>query len=182
MLSKFDDYPIHQTAEPVFHTASSDRFVYDRYWYNAHARDGSFYFGVALCRYANLGILDGGLSLAIDGRQYAFHASRRAPDEPTDLSIGPFQLHGAQDLFARDQEPIALRADQTRRLDFVDRGGPGPRHHVAVRRDDQHVVGTGTRRQKALLTRKVALHPAPERRVKLGDVADLHQPGFSRLT
>jgi len=92
MLSKFDDYPIHQTAEPLFHTASSDRFVYDRYWYNAHARDGSFYFGVALCRYANLGILDGALSLAIDGRQYAFHASRRAPDEPTDLSIGPFEL------------------------------------------------------------------------------------------
>ena len=46
MLSKFDDYPIHQTVEPVFHTASSDRFHYDRFWYNAHARDGSFYFGV----------------------------------------------------------------------------------------------------------------------------------------
>ncbi len=46
MLSKFDDYPIHQTAEPIFHTASSDRFFYDRYWYNGHARDGSFYFGV----------------------------------------------------------------------------------------------------------------------------------------
>ena len=45
MLSKFDDYPIHQTAEPVFHTATSDRFVYDRYWYNAHAHDGSFYLG-----------------------------------------------------------------------------------------------------------------------------------------
>lgn len=92
MLSKFDDYPIHQTAEPVFHTASSDRFVYDRYWYNAHARDGSFYFGVALCRYANLGILDCSLSLAIDGQQYAFHGSRRAPDEPTDTSVGPFEL------------------------------------------------------------------------------------------
>jgi hypothetical protein len=51
MLSKFDDYPIHQTAEPVFHTASSDRFFYDRYWYNGHAQDGSFYFGVGMCRY-----------------------------------------------------------------------------------------------------------------------------------
>ena len=79
MLSKFDDYPIHQTAEPVFHTASSDRFQYDRYWYNAHDRDGEFYFGVGLCRYPNLGILDGSLSLAIGGRQYAFHGSRRAP-------------------------------------------------------------------------------------------------------
>ena len=93
MLSKFDDYPIHQTAEPVFHAATSDRNTYDRFWYNAHARDGSFYFGVALCRYPNLGILDCSLSLAIDGRQYAFHGSRRAPLEPTDTTVGPFALH-----------------------------------------------------------------------------------------
>ena len=92
MLSKFDDYPIHQTAEPVVHTATSDRFYYDRYWYNAHALDGSFYFGVGLGRYANLGILDGHLSVVVGDRQYAFHASRRAPDEPTDLSIGPMDL------------------------------------------------------------------------------------------
>ena len=34
MLSRFDDYPIHQTAEPVAHPASSDRNGYDRYWFN----------------------------------------------------------------------------------------------------------------------------------------------------
>ena len=93
MLSKFDDYPIHQSAEPVFHTVSSDRNTYDRFWYNGHARDGSFYFGVGLGRYPNLGVLDCALSLAIDGRQYAFHGSRRAPLEPTDTSVGPFALH-----------------------------------------------------------------------------------------
>ena len=93
VLSKFDDYPIHQTAEPVFHTATSDRNTYDRFWYNGHARDGSFYFGVGLCGYPNLGILDCSLSLAIDGRQYAFHGSRRAPLEPTDTTVGPFALH-----------------------------------------------------------------------------------------
>lgn len=92
MLSRFDDYPIHQTAEPVMHTASSDRCFYDRYWYNGHARDGSFYFGVALCRYANLGILDCSFSLALDGHQYAFHGSRRAPHEPADTTVGPFAL------------------------------------------------------------------------------------------
>lgn len=93
MLSKFDDYPIHQTAEPLFHTATSDRNTYDRFWYNGHARDGSFYFGVGVGRYPNLGILDCALSLAIDGHQYAFHGSRRAPLEPTDTSVGPFALH-----------------------------------------------------------------------------------------
>jgi hypothetical protein len=92
MLSRFDDYPIHQTAEPVFHTSTSDRCFYDRYWYNGHARDGSFYFGVGMCRYANLGILDCSFSLALDGHQYAFHGSRRAPHEPTDTTVGPFAL------------------------------------------------------------------------------------------
>ncbi|MGI9292834.1 MAG: hypothetical protein ACR2PS_02540 [Pseudomonadales bacterium] len=92
MLSKFDDYPIHQTAQPLFHTASSDRFTYDRYWYNGHAGDGAFYFGIALCRYPNLGILDCGFSLVIDGCQYAFHGSRRAPAEPTETVVGPLEL------------------------------------------------------------------------------------------
>ncbi|NND38885.1 MAG: hypothetical protein HKO06_04775, partial [Pseudomonadales bacterium] len=92
MLSKLDDYPIHQYPQPIAETVSSDRFTYDRYWYNAHAKDGSFYFGVALGRYPNLGILDCSLSLVIDGRQYAFHGSRRAPLEPTDMSVGPFSL------------------------------------------------------------------------------------------
>jgi len=92
MLSQFDDYPIHQTAEPIALTASSDRCTYDRYWYNAHDRDGAFYFGVALCRYPNLGVMDCSLSLALGGQQYAFHGSRRAPAEPTDTSVGPFVL------------------------------------------------------------------------------------------
>lgn len=110
MLSKFDDYPIHQTPEPVFHTASSDRFFYDRYWYNGHARDGSFYFGVCMCRYANLGILDCSLSLAIDGHQYAFHGSRRAPQEPTDTTVGPFAV---QILEPMGRHRVVIAANET---------------------------------------------------------------------
>ena len=92
MLSKLDDYPVHQTPEPLYRTASSDRNTYDRYWYNAHAKDSSFYFGVAMCRYPNLGILDCSLSIVADGEQHAFHGSCRAPDEPTDTRVGPFEL------------------------------------------------------------------------------------------
>ncbi|MEH6636326.1 MAG: hypothetical protein V7700_12440 [Halioglobus sp.] len=110
MLSKFDDYPIHQTAEPLFHTASSDRFIYDRYWYNGHAHDGSFYFGVGMCRYANLGILDCSLSLAIDGHQYAFHGSRRAPHEPTETVVGPFAL---QILEPMGRHRVVIEANET---------------------------------------------------------------------
>ena len=46
MLSKFDDYPIHQTPEPVAVPATTDRNAYDRYWFNGYAGDGEFYFGI----------------------------------------------------------------------------------------------------------------------------------------
>jgi len=92
VLTRFDDYPIHQTPEPLAIPASTDRHVYDRYWFNGYADDGSFYFGVGAAVYPNLGIMDCGLSLVIDGVQYAFHASRRAPAEPSELEVGPFRI------------------------------------------------------------------------------------------
>jgi len=92
VLSKFDDYPIHQTSQPVAHPATGDRNAYDRYWFNGYQDDGEFYFGVGAALYPNLGILDCGLSIVRDGEQHAFHASRRAPAEPTDLDVGPFRI------------------------------------------------------------------------------------------
>ena len=92
MLSKFDDYPIHQTSQPIATPVSGDRNAYDRYWFNGYQDDGEFYFGIGAALYPNLGILDCGLSIVRDGEQHAFHASRRAPLEPTDLRIGPFEI------------------------------------------------------------------------------------------
>jgi hypothetical protein len=92
VLSKFDDYPIHQTSQPVAQPATGDRNAYDRYWFNGYQDDGEFYFGIGAALYPNLGILDCGLSIVRGGEQHAFHGSRRAPDEPTDLQIGPFSI------------------------------------------------------------------------------------------
>jgi hypothetical protein len=92
MLTKFDDYAIHQTPEPVAHPASSDRNVYDRYWFNGYARDGEFYFAVGMGLYPNRGILDCGFSIVRDGEQHAFHASKRASGEPSDTAVGPLSI------------------------------------------------------------------------------------------
>jgi hypothetical protein len=92
MLSRFDDYPIHQTPEPVAHPASSDRNVYDRYWFNGYDRDAEFYFGVGMGLYPNRGILDCGFSIARGGEQHAFHGSRRMPQDPSDTTVGPFRI------------------------------------------------------------------------------------------
>ena len=91
-LSRHDDYPIHQTPEPLAVPSTSDRNFYDRYWFNGYDRDGEFYFGIGLGVYPHRGIVDCGFSIVRDGEQHAFHASRRASDEPTDLSVGPFRL------------------------------------------------------------------------------------------
>jgi hypothetical protein len=92
MLSKFDDYPIHQTSHPIAIPATADRNTYDRYWFNGYDENAAFYFGIGAALYPNLGIMDAGLSLVIDGEQHAFHCSRRAPREPSEINIGPFRI------------------------------------------------------------------------------------------
>ena len=92
MLTRFDDYPIHQTPEPVAHPVSADRNVYDRYWFNGYTADASLYFGVALGLYPNRSVMDCAFSVVRDGVQHTFFASRRAPVERDELSAGPFRI------------------------------------------------------------------------------------------
>ena len=47
MLTNGDDYPIHQTPEPVAF-AGSDRNFYDRYFFNGYSADGALFFAAAL--------------------------------------------------------------------------------------------------------------------------------------
>lgn len=93
MLNKLDDYPIHQTPEPIAYPATSDRNVYDRTWYNGYAGDGSYYFGIGMAVYPHRGILDCAFSVVQPGgRQHCFYGSRRAPHERTDMTVGPFRM------------------------------------------------------------------------------------------
>ncbi len=93
MLNRLDDYPIHQTPEPIAHPASSDPNVYDRTWFNGYSEDGMKYFGFGLAVYPHRGILDAHFScVEAGGRQHCLYASRRAPQERTDMSVGPIRL------------------------------------------------------------------------------------------
>ena len=93
MLNKLDDFPIHQTPEPIAHPATSDRNAYDRTWFNGYAPDGSYYFGIGMAIYPHRGILDCAFSVVRPGElQHCFYASRRAPVERTEMQIGPFRL------------------------------------------------------------------------------------------
>jgi len=93
MLNRLDDFPIHQTVEPVAHAATNDRNLYDRFFFNGFSADGETYFGIAMGIYPHLGVLDCAFSIVRrDGLQRSFFASRRAPRERTDMTVGPFSI------------------------------------------------------------------------------------------
>lgn len=92
MITSFDDYCIHQTNQPVAEPSQSDRNFYDRYWFNGIQPDGDWIFEVGFGLYPNRRVMDGHFSVAIGDKQYAFHASRRAPKERGETVVGPLSV------------------------------------------------------------------------------------------
>src|SRR3546814_12496632 len=77
MLTKGDDFPLHQTSEPVAF-AGTDRNFYDRYFFNGYSPDGSIFFAAAMGFYPQLGIIDASFCVLADGVQHNLSASRRS--------------------------------------------------------------------------------------------------------
>lgn len=93
MLNRLDDFPIHQTPEPIAHPATSDLNVYDRTWFNGYTADGQDYFGIGMAIYPHRRVMDCAFStVSAGGRQHCFYGSRNAPLERTDMTVGPFRM------------------------------------------------------------------------------------------
>jgi hypothetical protein len=91
VLTKGDDYPVHQTSDPIAF-AGSDRNFYDRYFFNLHRRDGSGFFALAFGVYPHLNVADAHASALREGVQHSLHASRILGMERMDLSVGPIAV------------------------------------------------------------------------------------------
>jgi hypothetical protein len=91
MLSKADDFPIHQTPEPIAYSGT-DRNFYDRYFFNGYGPDGSDFFAVAFGVYPHLNIADAHFSMIRDGVEHCVHASRVLHMERWDLEVGPIRI------------------------------------------------------------------------------------------
>ncbi len=91
VLTRGDEYPIHQTPEPVAH-AGTDRNFYDRYFFNGYAPDGSGFFALAFGVYPHLDIADAHFSFIRDGIQYCLHASAELASERMALRVGPIAI------------------------------------------------------------------------------------------
>lgn len=91
MLTKGDDYPIHQTAEPIAFSGT-DRNFYDRYFFNGYQGDGSGFFTIAFGIYPHLNVADAHFSVVRGNVQHCIHASRLLAMERMDLSVGPIEI------------------------------------------------------------------------------------------
>src|SRR5678815_4548321 len=115
MLTEFDDYLVHQTAEPVAAPGTGDRNFYDRHFFNGFSRDGDLFFGVALGLYPNRRVMDAAFSVARGGRQHAVWASRLAPGERGETRVGPISVEVVRPLrelrVRVDANPSGLEAD-----------------------------------------------------------------------
>ena len=92
MITQHDDYFVHQTPLPIAQPNSSDRNFYDRCWMNGYDADSNYFFEVGFGLYPNRRVMDGHFSVVLGDKQYAFHASRRAPKERNETKVGPFSI------------------------------------------------------------------------------------------
>ncbi|MEZ5657992.1 MAG: hypothetical protein R3E83_05535 [Burkholderiaceae bacterium] len=92
MLTRFDEYLIHQTPEPIAHPESMDRNHYDRYWLGGFDPGSGLYFALSFGLYPNRQVMDAAFSVVRAGEQIAFFASRRAPLERDETRVGPLTL------------------------------------------------------------------------------------------
>jgi hypothetical protein len=97
MITKGDEYPIHQTAEPIAFSGT-DRNFYDRYFFCGYLPDGDGYFAAAFGVYPHLNVADAHFSVLRDGVQHCIHASRILNMERMDLSVGPIRIEVVEPL------------------------------------------------------------------------------------
>lgn len=91
MITKADDYPVHQTSDPIAFSGT-DRNFYDRYFFNGYSSEGQIFFAVAMGFYPQLGIIDAAFCLSIDGKQHNIRASRHSGGERLETSVGPIEI------------------------------------------------------------------------------------------
>ncbi|HJN48871.1 MAG: hypothetical protein QGI68_00170 [Pseudomonadales bacterium] len=116
MITKGDDYPLHQTPEPVAYTGANRNF-YDRFFFNGYCPDGSVFFAAAMGIYPYLNILDGAFSVVLDGVQHNVYGSRVLHMERLDTQVGPISVEIQQPLrvltLRCDDGENGVRADLT---------------------------------------------------------------------
>lgn len=91
MLTKADDYPIHQTPDPIAYSGT-DRNFYDRYFFNGYAAADGPFFAAALGVYPHLNVMDAAFSIIDGDKQHNLHASKLLHMERLDTRVGAIEV------------------------------------------------------------------------------------------
>ena len=105
MLSKADDYPIHQSPEPIAYAGQSRNF-YDRYFFNGYDADGGVFFALGMGVYPHVDVIDAGFSLIRNGVQHDLLCSRALGMERMDTQVGSIRVEVIEPL-----QSLRLRID-----------------------------------------------------------------------
>ena len=87
-LTKGDDFPIHQTSEPIAYSGSDREFRPTATSLNGYGGDGEVFVALAFGVYPHLNIADASFCVVRDGVQTCLHASRWLGMERMDLAVG----------------------------------------------------------------------------------------------
>ena len=123
MITKADDFPIHQISKPVAETGTERNF-YDRYFFNGYSKDEDIYFGAVLCVYPNLNIMDGSFTLAYEGKQYNSRVSRYLNLERLDTKVGPLSVEVIEPLNKLKVTLADVENDLDVSIEFTSRFAP----------------------------------------------------------
>lgn len=91
MITKGDEYPIHQTPEPIAY-AGTDRNFYDRYFFNGYSKTTDIFFSMALGVYPHLNVKDAAFCVVVDGVQHNLRSSAILGMERMDIQVGPMDV------------------------------------------------------------------------------------------
>ena len=91
MLSKMDDYPLHQITDVMRFVGTSDRNFYDRYYFNLHDCSGDIFVVFGLGQYPTLGVQDAFVLVRTPDTHQVIRGSRPLGDR-SDISVGPMRV------------------------------------------------------------------------------------------
>src|SRR3954464_14624081 len=87
-----DEYPLHQSPLSLGNVASSDRNFYDRWYFNAHDRDGGTFLVTGLAHYASPGVKDAYAAVRRGDKQWVVRFSDALDDDRLNPSVGPYRV------------------------------------------------------------------------------------------
>jgi hypothetical protein len=93
MITQWDDYLIHQTAEPIIRPGVDAPNWMDRFYWNLHDRHGRFAIGLGFGQYRNTSRMDAIAYVLLPGQQRTLQLARRTtPTDFADPVIGPLRF------------------------------------------------------------------------------------------